>query len=860
MSKLTAALVLFFVLAAATLQAQEEGSVSNSFNHAMVSDSLFNAGYAYDPMFLIKGKVAGASISKNGGHPGVMNQMVIRGLSSYLMSQNPVYVIDGVIGMDPDLIFPENIESIEVLKDIASTAKYGSYGGNGIVLITTRQAPAKKKFQLSYSSVLSFDKVANRLDLLSAQEYQSLVDEYGLNFVSGGADVDWQEAIMQDAMVHSHSLTAGGNLKTFAYSAGVSYKEYPGVVMNSSGKKLGGNLHLSKSFFKNKLKFDFMANASEKSIDGIDALDQNRVFEEAFTRNPTDPIYEPDGITYYTEPRDFRYINPVELLNEIKQKEIITQNLLFLKSGYQINKHFKISVGANYRRYKVGQDLTEPPITNYTYSYLRTNSQHLNSWLDLQGELSYFTKIKEHHSLNASLSFFNSSYTYEGISSSFLNSDGDAPINGIIAMGDLSKSQRKWSNNTQQISTALAYDFKKRYFLNASLTQDMFSYSLIEFDEVEADNKTEQQEVFPSISAEWVISNEAFLSNNKLLSFLSLKAGYGEAGKQSNVYGGVEDIKYETAKEQSYQFKFGLLKNRITGTLNYYIRESDDLLALNYFQNPAAPWDYYIGAQNNMQVRNQGVEIDLHLIAILRKHFIYRTSFRFSKNKNEITAYDILSDNLQNAGFLDLRTENAYTQINQAGSSLFSFNLPEFAEFNADNSMLFYTEDGGVSREVAFARMNTDGMVMPKFELAWSNSFQIRKHLSLSFSLRYINGHSIYNANPMILNRTYLPSGNALEANAEDYFIPVISDYYLENATYIRLDNIVMDYQIDLGKDKKSAKHLNVFVGANNLITLTNYTGLDPEVNYQPGANIGIEVVNVYYPIKSFFVGVKLNI
>ena len=192
----------------------ENGSSPLLTNGQFVPDSLMLQGDTYDPLFLIKGNVAGASISKNGGHPGVPHQMIIRGLSSIYFSNNPVYVIDNVIGADISLLHPDDILSMEVLNNISSSARYGNLGGNGVVVVKTKFADKKKPFSLNYNSFIAFDQVANQFDMLSAGQYRGYVATLeDVSFIDGGADVNYQDELFRNAITNSHYLSGSGIVK-----------------------------------------------------------------------------------------------------------------------------------------------------------------------------------------------------------------------------------------------------------------------------------------------------------------------------------------------------------------------------------------------------------------------------------------------------------------------------------------------------------------------------------------------------------------------------------------------------------------------------------------------------------------------
>ncbi|MCF8374559.1 MAG: TonB-dependent receptor plug domain-containing protein [Bacteroidales bacterium] len=838
----------------------KKDSISHLPDGVIISDSLMNSGYIYDPMFLIKGKVAGASISKNGGHPGVPNQMIIRGLSSMYFNSYPVYVIDGAIVADPDLVFPEDIESIEVLKDISSTAKYGSFGGNGVVLINTKSPPTDKKLKLTYSSVLSYDKPANKLDLASAEDIRNFVAENNLNFEDGGADEDWQENIMQNAMVHSHSISASGMLGKTGYAASVGYKNQPGLILNSMGEKITGNFKVSQLAFKDRLKIEASWKGSQHKVEGIDPEDKRDVFLQTYQHNPTDPVYEADWVTYDNTPRNFQYYNPVAMLNEIENSNTISQSVLNLNLRYKLTQKLKISSSFSTAGYKTENDLHIPPLDSYIPNFNVLENQQLNTkWLDLKGQLDYSSAFGNNQTIQLSTGYFYRKSTSENQYFELIENLTDNPNSD-----PLWTDENKWKDENKLLTNAvfasLDYAIKTRYFLHLSCRYDKLNDDTPKHDVwgTEIKSESDTSTFLPAISFEWRISNEKFLKNNKTLSFLSLQAGYGKAGKQSNSYyvnNGL-NLNFECVKEWNIGLAYGFFKNKINGSIKYYKRESMNSFNQVHVDVPPNPFPYK--NDNSMQVKNTGLEFDLHALIINTKNFRFLSSFLISKNTNTVSHFNQYGLNLNEVPLTPYTDNMQY--ITAEGKPLFAFDLADFAGFSEDNAMLFHTEEGTFSRYPSNARRNTNGQVMPEMELSWNNNFEFFENFDFSFALRYVKGHSIYNANGMWLNQLFFPGYNALSSSLNDApFIPETSTYYLEDASYLRLDNMVIGYTINLKKEGKFDKKLRIYVGANNLFTITSYSGLDPEINYNT-LSMGLENMNVYPPVKSFFVGVKLDL
>ncbi|NOR87861.1 MAG: TonB-dependent receptor plug domain-containing protein, partial [Bacteroidales bacterium] len=322
----------------------------------LISDSLMLRGNIYDPLFLIKGLVAGASISKKGSQPGIPHEMVIRGLSSVQFTNKPIYIIDGVINADISLIHPSDIASIEILNNISHTAQYGNLGGNGIVIVKTKDSQGENLLHLEYDNFISFDQVARKHELLSASQFRTAQLEYEDPifphplFYDAGADIDYQNELFRNAISHSHHFTASGKIKNTKYLASVSYKNQDGAIQESGASLINGNFKISQALLENKLQIQAGVNISTQNINGIDEFDSQDVLYQTYIHHPTDPVFHPDG-SYYTVPREFRYYNPVEMIHSISNTITNNQFLSHLNIDYKPTENWNIHINGNYRKY-----------------------------------------------------------------------------------------------------------------------------------------------------------------------------------------------------------------------------------------------------------------------------------------------------------------------------------------------------------------------------------------------------------------------------------------------------------------------------------------------------------------------------
>ncbi|RLD57130.1 MAG: hypothetical protein DRJ05_10225 [Bacteroidetes bacterium] len=818
-----------------------------------VSDTNMLQGDIYDPLFLIKGKVAGASISKNGGHPGVPHHMIIRGLSSIYFSNNPVYVIDNVIGADISLLHPDDISSIEVLNNISSSSRYGNLGGNGVVVVNTKFSDRNKPINLNYNTSISFDKVAKQHDLLSANKYREYVLEKEYPFYDGGADTDYQDEMFRNIITNSHYLSGFGSVKNTSYYASISYKNQPGVVENSNSKQFGGNLKLKQSFFDKKLNIQAMVNFNRQELNGLDEFDEAGILEQTYRHNPTDPIYNSDG-TYYSGLRAFDYFNPIEAINEINRSVIADQFFTNFNASYAINNKLKVLLNTGYSKLETKNNLHIPEIEGMVPTHpMEENYSDYSERLNVESSFIYENDINNTHFLNAEIG-----YAFRNHRSQFLQGQGQKPYKYIVFRREDSDSSII-NTSINSIFASIGYNYKQRYFVDGGIRYDALNPLI----ERKGTLLSDPQDLgglnilYPSISVAWKLNNEVFLRDVLWLSNFTVSAGYGEAGKENNLYTLENNTKldFERSKEYNIRLDLGILKNRIFADLTYYNRTSYNVFM--YRRVPVPPNLYPHIHDNSVEISNTGFECNISALVINKSKFSYLTGFTFSANNNEVTNFNNFKDNYP-YNYLYDDDENSYIQQISQGEPLFGFYLPKTIGMDENGNMLFVKKGGGVTNHLSNAERIMQGLVLPEWELAWSNKFTIVKNIDFSFSLRYAKGHSIYNKAKMDLEVIYVPTLNALsETINEDAFYPEVSDYYLEDASYLRLDNLVVSYNLGLSNKNPDLK-LKLFLGANNLLTITNYKGLDPEINYNTRYH-GIEKANVYPPIKSYFFGLNFS-
>jgi iron complex outermembrane receptor protein len=858
------------------------------------SDEL-NSGVLTDPIQAMQGKIAGVSINKKGGDPNAGFSVKIRGSSGFSSDTNPLYVIDGVPGVDPTTIAPEDIESMNVLKDASSTAIYGSRGANGVIIITTKRGSQGEKVHVDWNSYVSIDNVANRLDMFSAQDIRDYVAETGVPFTDGGADTDWQDEIFRTGISQSHNFAVSGGTEATQYRASVTHADWQGVVKGTQKTRTIGRLNLTQKAINNRLTVNASLAGTIEANDYVDygSDGENDVLYQAFQRNPTDPVKNPDG-SFYEIQRDFNYYNPVALIEQIQNTRDAKRFLGNLKADFEIIEGLKAGVNLGYIRDDNENFYFEPATVKggVTAGYGKREYDNFESKI-LETTLTYDRVFGGVHNLNAVLG-----YSFQEDKNTGFGAQGREPLSDYVqafniktfndvVVGDI------WSdfetNRLISFFGRAVYNYDSKYYLTATLRRDGSS-------RFGANNKWGW---FPSGSVAWNIKREDFMQNVDALSMLRLRAGFGLSGNQeignynsigvvnvdgttinfetgedavqfSQPYNENPDLKWEENREINIGLDFGVLNNKISGSLEYYYKTTYDLLA--EYAVPVPPNINPLTWANAGEISNQGVEVYVDYAAVTRSNFTWKTAVTFARNKQKVEKLSSedgtwsWTEEDKKEGWLSGRglvgSQN-WTQLIEEGFELGTFYMPEYAGLSDDGVPLFWTAAGGVTRVLDQAERRVVGTALPDFEVGWSNYFTFFNNFDASFTIRALYGNDVLNVTRMVFeNPTILPTLNAL-SSVQDAIdegwtaAPVVNSYYLEDGSFIRLDNISVGYNVGVSENDWISK-LRIYFTSNNLLTLTNYSGVDPETSYD-GQSFGLEMYNVYPKTRTYSFGVQVT-
>lgn len=841
----------------------------------------FNPGVARSPMDLVQGKVPGLSITRvNGNNPNQSASVQMRGITTLGGAVAPLVVIDGVPGGNLDLLQQEDIASIDVLRDGSAAAIYGTRGTGGVILITTKKGRGGEP-QYNFATYLQRETVAKRPQMLNADEFRKLSPA---NDLGGNTDI-YDMLINKDNLSQYYTLSATGGTDKSNYRAAVYYNRGEGIAKRNFRNQYGGRLNVNQLGLQGKLSMtaNLSANFNKADLLGGSAGD----FEQAVQRNPTAPVKNPDGS--YLQTSAFNNYNPIarleQELSERDQQTIQGDG----KVSLEIIKGLRASVfGAvvrntwNDRQYRVrASQSSQQDYEGGGYAY-KANRMELDQ--TLEATLDYNTTIKDDHTISAVGGY---SYYYNTVETYNMNNSGfitDAfqdwnMENGLyLTKGKAFMDSDKRDYKLVAFFGRVNYSYKQKYFAQAILRHEGSS-------KFGANNKWAN---FPAFSLGWSLHEEDFLKGNRIITQLKLRGGYGVTGNSGFTSynslillgtGGAylqngewyqtfgpsrnpnPDLRWEKKKEWNLGTDFALFGGRLSGSFDVYQRKTEDLLYEYDTQLP--PFVTSKIYTNVGSISNKGFEIVLSGTPVQTKNFIYSTDVTFNRQQNEMTSISNDLYRLDKLTFGDLPSPgNLGPAIRVVeGGPLGNFYGKRFAGFDESGNWLFYKKDG--SKVLAGAITEDDfsviGNGVPKVMFSWNNNLRYKKW-DLTIFWRGKLGYDILNLQEMYFgNQSWLPNNvlrSALTKHANLKVPAQYSDYYLEPGGFVKLDNVALGYSFKFKNNY--IRNLRVYAAGRNLVTITNYSGLDPELE-DNGTTTGIDGRGFYPRTRSFTVGLNLG-
>lgn len=872
---------------------QRKGDVTSSV--ASVKADNFVKGAVKDVGQLIQGKVAGLAITNPNGDPTGSTQIRLRGTNTIGGANTaPLVLIDGIPG-ELGTVAPEDVESVDVLKDGSAAAIYGTRGTNGVILITTKQAKGVDINQVEYNGYVSTSLIAKKLDMLNADEFRTLYPDQ-----DHGADTDWIDEISRTPISHVHNLSLmGGNSKT-NYIANLNYASRQGIMKKSDFESFQGRIEVTHRMFDDKLKLKFGLFGKKNQMESTTSGGSFRgwVYGQATRRNPTDPVRNEDG-TWNENVSKFEYENPLALLYEAEGNVKKTQLRYNGNIVYNPIKDLTLSAVFSYIRDNMNRGYGE------TLNHISALRDGLAGWSSV-GAYTKMEKLMEltaqyNKEIGAHKFSVLGGYSYNetdfeelwidnyGFQDDYFGGWHNIGIGSALKDGKANIGSKKTPTNLIGFFGRATYSFKNRYLLMGALRYEGASQLW------GTDNAWG---LFPSISVGWRITEEAFMKNQKIFDDLKLRVGYGVTGSQPKdpflgvamlKYGSYAfvngnwiqtivpasnpnpDLKWEEKKETNIGLDFVSWGGRLSGSIDYYNRDVDGLIY--EYGVPTPPNLYNKTMANGGTMRNRGVEVLVTVVPVQNKDFEWSTTGTFSLNSNKLISLSgsiFKSDyDYFNTGTVEYSGQVADSHRVQVGESIGNFYGFKVVDVDSEGRWIYEDRNGELVNYKDFTHAPEDkhviGNGLPKWYAGWNNTLRY-KNFDLNVTMRGAFGFQIINGGRMnyenVKNSRFenrLKSVNDLvfgKHTLSPEVEPEFNSYYVEDGDYWKIDNITLGYSF--GQVGKYIKSLRIYGSVLNALTITGYKGIDPEVSTD-GLTPGYDTRDRYPSVRSFTFGVNVK-
>lgn len=834
----------------------------------------FDKGSFTSAAGMLQGKVAGLVVTNpNGADPTASYEILLRGTNTLSAGQGPLIIIDGVVGADIRSINFQEVESIDVLKDGSAAAIYGTRGTNGVIIITTKRARAGHT-SVEYDGQVSVQTVRSRATPMNAEQFTYAVQKFKPSVANSlyGADTDWFKEITRTPISHKHNLAISGGSEKFSHRTVVNIEQNQGILKKNDANKYLFKTNIRQEALEGWINLDLNLSYVKRQYNGA----RTGLFRQAFFHNPTEPVYDETNGGYFTLTESMDYYNPVAMQNERESNTDIdnvgvngriTLNILPVK-GLKWDNFVSYNVERSESRdYRTSN---YPGETGKKGTAEISNSQY--SDIQYESTIQYNNAFGQHRVQGVA------GYAFQELNSrdSYMSNYGydlDYFKTNNIGAGSAIKEGKGEMSSSRESSRYIAffgrvmYNYAEKYMASVSLRYDGSS-------RFGANNKWA---LFPAVSLGWRITEEPWMKNITWLDELKVRAGFGMTGNQdfanyksilrvepvgyfyydgkwSNSYAPSSNanpnLQWEKKSEWNVGVDFAMFNGRLGGTIDYYYRHTSNLLY--DYKVPVPPYDYQYFFTNVGAISNSGIEITLYGEPVKTKNFSWNSSLVFAINKNKLISFTNEEFQGQEYRIAWLNTPlGANCQRLIEGQSIGSFYGPEFVKFSADGSQKLKYIDQNEWQNL--------GSAYPDFTLGWSNSFSYGP-FTLSATLRGAFGGKVFNQlRALYENITELGKKNVLASwlNYTEYTGDVVySDRTLEDATYVKLDNVTLSYEVPW--KNKIVKGLRVYLTGQNLFCITAYTGVDPEVRLS-GLTPGIEGTSYYPRTRMFTLGATVK-
>ena len=889
----------------------------------VVDEESFNRGAIVSADQLITGKIAGVQVISNSGEPGGQSTIRIRGGTSLTASNDPLFVIDGVpvnsegispggfqAGRNPlNFINPNDIENVTVLKDASAAAIYGSRGANGVILITTKTGGFGAKPTLTYDMWVSSAQEIDRLQVLNADQYRSAVTNFGPGTLDklGSSSTDWQDQILQTAFGQNHSLTLTGGGEKTGFRASIGYLNQEGIIKTSETERINMSLSLNQKLIDDRLNM----RINLKGANTIDRISPNGVIGAALNYDPTLAVFDANspynGYAGYDRDELNAGNNPLSELEQTQDYNRGWRGLGNIEFDYQVpfidGLSWKLNLGFDYEdgartRYlptTIRSQFRNPlPGEARREDYTRTSSL-----LETYGKYD-FKFLPSVHQLN-----FSAGYSWQGFDKRFPRYQANGFPNDQFGVNNPNNAEQIVLGNTVTANRIISfwgrlnYELNNKYLLTATIRRD----GSTKF------GPENQWGNFPSVAGAWRVSEEGFYGDGGVMSTLKFRVGWGITGNQDipdylylprfsqsdllaqyqfgdefistlrpDAYD--ESLKWEETTTINLGLDFGFLNDRINGTIDVYKKNTTDVLF--NVQIPALSNLSNFVTTNIGEVENQGIELGLNTVIIDKRNLKFDVGFNVAFNKNEVlstisdengNSVDILTGGIDGSGI------GNNIQILRAGeeaSSFYPYQHLMDSEGKPRRDDIDYNDDGDTDELDVYADLNGDGTINDSDRYIYNSPAPTATYgltaiaaiggLSLNMTWRAQSGNYVYNNTAASrsalrnLEGMSAPPQNVLARALEDGFdeAQFLSDYFVEDASFIKLDNLTLGYDLSRIWDGKNAR---IYVTGQNLLVLTDYTGLDPEVGNSASLGapqLGLDK-NTFPRARTFLVGLNVQ-
>lgn len=856
-----------------------------------------NRGVFTDPGQMLQGKVPGLVVSST-ADPNGSPTITLRGASTLRTgAMSPYYVVDGIPGVDISIVSPEDIESIDVLRDATATAIYGSKAANGVIIITTKKG-AEEKTNVSYNGYVAFDNILKKYDVCTADDLRQYAKDNNITLKDGGANTDWQDEVLRTGISHNHNVGISGGNGSTNYMISANLRKREGVIKMTGFDRFNVRSLVSTKTLKDHLTVSLGANMMYGKHFGVPSGNEGASVLDAMNYySPTNAVKNADGT--WTVGSGSKNYNPLALMEENKSETVWKRNQFVGKTALELWKGLVWSVNYSWSNYQS------------TYSAYNTRNSQLEGIGNKNGQATRNTYFGREQTFETYLNYdfkvgkskwgLMGGYSWEekknndgfGLSVEGYYNDDLGWYNMSYAqtiLGVQNSVQSGYLEKVRNISFygRVNYSFDSRYMLQATIRRDGSSVF----------GKNNRWGTFPSVSAAWNITEEKFMQNQHIFDNLKLRAGYGISGnamgfdvyssyntygasgtfvydgKTYRTYGATKnanpDLKWESTGMLNIGLDFAFLKGRLNGTVEVYHKKTKDLI----WSYPVSTTQYIYGWMdaNVGEMTNKGIEFTLNAVPVRTKNFMWSTTLNLSHNKNTV-------DKMQNETFHTTNltqgdpmvagvSADGWTQRIMEGEPIGTFYTYQYAGTVNGRSEYYVLDENGnrtgeTTNNPSLKDRSITGCAQPKLNAGWNNTLTY-KNWSLNAFITGVFGNDVYNSARAHYTSAQMFSDGKnvlkefLNNPAGDASGSLPSDRFIEKGSYVRLQTLSLSYTFR-NCFNDWIQDLTLYGTANNLFTITNYKGLDPEVN-MGGIDPGIDYRWSRYPhTRTFMVGVKIN-